>query len=388
MFDYIMHGRILGVYGGNPFVQVGASFPQDPFLPYTAWRDTPSAYGPLWVLPTGAIAALAGNGVVANVLAFKLLGGVFLAASVAVVGAILRRVAPDRALAGVLLLAWNPLVLYETLGHGHNDIAMAFWILAAVWALVSRRYTLSILALVAGALTKFVPVLLIPAAGLIALRDLPDRRARWRFLVLAGVSAILLAGLAYAPFWHGVETLGVGRRGGLYTASLPAFAFVLLSRPLGEGVAAWAVSTTAAGLTALFALWQAVRARQDRSWWSFPQAAFNILMFYLLLTCLWFQQWYAVWPLGLAALLPAGRGAFLGVLFSFTVLAKPLVFEPMWLWLRPFPTRLWRELRLGPAVMALPWLLALYHICRSRLPRARGPSSGGLLNSPKAPSSR
>jgi hypothetical protein len=250
-------------------------------------------------------------------------------------------------------------------------MAMSFWILVGSWALLNRRYALSILALTAGALTKFIPVLLIPAAGLIALRDLPDRHSRIQFLLLAGVSSTLLAAVAYAPFWAGVETLGIGWRAGLYTASLPASVFVLLRRPLGDATAAALVSMGAACLTLLFALWQAVRARGNRCWWSFSQAGFNILKFYLLVTCPWFQQWYAVWPLCLAVLLPAGWGTFLGVSFSFAVLAKPMVFEPMWLWLRPFPPKDWREVRLGPAVMALPWLAAVGRILWTHRPRAR-----------------
>ena len=374
LFDYILHGRILGVHGANPFLQVGADFPGDPFRTYAGWVNFPTAYGPLWVLPTGALAALAGDGIVANVIAFKLLVGAYLAGSIGLVAAILRRVAPERALAGVLLLAWNPLVLYETLGHGHNDIAVAFWILAATWALVCRRYALSILALAAGALTKYIPVLLIPAAGAIALRDLPGQHARRRFLLTAGLGGILLVVAAYAPFWHGIETLGVGLREGLYTASLPAFFFVLLSSPLGEGAAAQVISLAAAGLTGLFALWQAGRAWQERSWWSFPQAALHILAFYLLLACLWFQQWYAVWLVGLAALLPPGGSAFFGIAFGFAVLVKPLILEPLWLWIRPFPDRWWREVRLGPAVMATPWLLALGAMVHDRW-RGAHPSS-------------
>jgi hypothetical protein len=88
-----------------------------------------------------------------------------------------------------------------------------------------------------------------------------------------------------------------------------------------------------------------------------------------LLTCLWFQNWYAIWPLGLAALLPAGFELRLAVLFSFAALAKPLIFEPLWLWQRPLPPKPWRELRLGPAVMLLPWLYVLYAWLQPRLPR-------------------
>jgi hypothetical protein len=265
-----------------------------------------------------------------------------------------------------LLLAWNPLVLYETLGQGHNDVAMLFWILACAAFLARRRFTLAILALVAGALFKFVPLLLLPAAGLVALRALPGARTRLRFVAMTTCAGLILVVLAYAPFWRGPDTLGVERRRELFTTSLPAVARVLLEKPLGDERADSAVSLAAAAITALFALWQGVRASRDPSAGSFVQAAFNILMFYLLFTCLWFQQWYAVWPLGLVPLLPAGHAAWVGVSFGFAVLSKPLLFEPLWLWPNPSPDRSWLELRLGPAVLALPWLLTLVALWMGR----------------------
>ena len=103
---------------------------------------------------------------------------------------ILRRFAPERALAGVLLLAWNPVVLVETIGHGHNDLAMMVWFLAATWALANRRFTLAILALVMGGLFKHRRVLMLPTAGLIALRARPDNRMRRRFVIVTGIAAV------------------------------------------------------------------------------------------------------------------------------------------------------------------------------------------------------
>lgn len=387
VFDNIMHGRILGIYGANPFQDVAAQFRSDPFYYYTAWRQTPSAYGPAWEALAGGVAALlqwavpppgatgsrATVAVAANVVAFKAVGGAFLAASTIVVAAILRRRAPERALAGVVLLAWNPVILVETLGHGHNDIAMIFWVLAAAWALVGRRYTLAWLALVVGALIKFLPVLMLPVVATIAVRDLPDHRSRVRWALATGVATIALVGLAYAPFWHGLETLSIERRQELFTSSLPAVVWAalqqgLLTVPWSSEAAADRISLAAAALTGAFAVWQAVLAarapagqdRQDGSWLAFTRASFTIIMFYLLATCLWFQSWYAIWPLGLAALLPPGHAARLAVLFGYVALAKPLLLEPLWLWQRPLPPKPWRELRLGLALLALPWLYVLF----------------------------
>jgi hypothetical protein len=412
VFDNIMHGRILAVYGANPFLDGASQFPGDPIYPYVAWKREPSAYGPAWELLAGGAAWLVEqtlrvsetrrvSDVIANVVAFKLAGAAFLAASGGVVAAVLHRKAPERALAGVSLLLWNPVVLVETVGQGHNDIAMVFWVLAAAYALVSRRYTLAILALVMGALVKFLPVLLIPAALAVAWRGLSEdgervrgpegqsgsrdqtqgfgithRASRFmphlRFLLVTGLTASALVVIAFAPFWHGLDTLSIERRQELITSSLPAAAWTLLQGPWGPEMAGQRISLVAASLTALYALWQAARVWRSSDWLSFPRAGFNILMVYLLLTALWFQNWYAVWPLALAALLPAGFETRLAMLFSYTALAKPLIFEPLWLWQRPLPPKAWRELRLGPAIMFLPWLYVLYTWLQARLPhRAR-----------------
>ena len=165
--------------------------------------------------------------------------------------------------------------------------------------------------------------------------------------------------------------MSIERRQELFTASLPAAAWAVLQGPWGQQAAGERISLIAAAMTAAFALWQAGWAWRERSWLSFPRAAFHILMFYLLITCLWFQNWYAVWPLGLAALLPPGHEARLAALFGYAALAKPLLFEPLWLWQRPLPSKAWRELRLGPAVLLLSWLYALAAWLQQRLPPPR-----------------
>jgi hypothetical protein len=359
IFDNIMHGRIMGVYGANPFRDVASQFAGDPFYAYAAWQRTPSAYGPIWESLAGGVARLAGDGIIANVLAFKALGGLFLALSIGLVAVILDRVAPERTLAGVVLLAWNPVVLYETIGNGHNDLAMMVWVLAAVLAILCRRYTLAVLALLAGALVKFIPVLLIPVAGLIVWRDLAHARARLRFLAVTLPAALGLILASYGPVWYGFEGLGLAYRASLFTASLPSTLNAWLQLHFGIHSAGRAIGMVAAGLTGAFVLGQGRRAWRDGSWLSFAQAAFNILTFYLLVTCLWFQQWYTLWPLALAALLPPGHAPRLAALFSYAAMSKQLIVGPLLFWIRPRPPRAQLELVFGPAVLIIPWLYAL-----------------------------
>lgn len=397
IFDNIMHGRIRGIYGANPFYNVAKQFANDPFYPYAAWRNFPSAYGPIWEALAGGIAwaatpgvgqpvlhfavtTLGVDGIVLNVLAFKLLGGLFLAISVALVAVILRQVAPERALAGVVLLAWNPVVLYETMGHGHNDIVMAVWVLAATWALLSRRYTLAILALLVGALIKFIPLLFLPMAVLIALRDLPHSRARLRFLAATTASAGSLMVIAYGPFWHGLESLGLERRTHLFTASLAAAIRAGLQLSWGLKGIDWEIAIPAVILTVLFVLWQCRQSWRDYAGLNFAQAAFNILTFYLLVTCMWFQQWYVIWPLAVAALLPPGHAPRLAVLCSYMALSKPLIFDPWLFWSQPRLSRAQIEVVFGPAVLLVPWLYALLALWLVRKTKSK---EGNLMHQPQ-----
>src|SRR5258706_3974481 len=143
IYDNISHGRLLGIYGANPFHDLIAKFPLDPLYKYPRWKTSTSAYGPVWEMLAGGTAWLAGNGLIANIFAFKILPGIFHISSMALVIIYLRQVAPERALMGALLLGWNPVLLYETWGNGHNDVAMIFWVLLTALLIHQKRYTLA-----------------------------------------------------------------------------------------------------------------------------------------------------------------------------------------------------------------------------------------------------
>jgi hypothetical protein len=367
IYDNIFHGRITGIYGGNPFRQLIADFPNDPFFTYAPWKTSPSAYGPIWEILAGLTARLAGNGILANVLAFKLLPGIFHIAGVAVIVAFLRRTAPEQALSGALLLGWNPVVLYETWGNGHNDFAMAFWVLlAAVW--VSRkRYTWATLSLVAGALVKFIPVLLIPAALLVGYHSLGKGRPRLWFISKTSLSALLLITAAYLPFWNGFESLSISWRMQMFTTSIPAVIYRFLKPTLGESGSARLVSLGALGLLAVFTLNQSIRVKKQEPSRDFSSTAFNILAFYLMVACLWFQQWYSLWLIGLAPLVPE-RSRRLALVFGFWVLTKQFVFGILIVPIMSLhPEKaIWLEPLLTLSILGVPWICALQNIQLSR----------------------
>ncbi len=359
IYDNIFHGRIAGIYGANPYRDLIAKFPRDPFFQYPAWKTSPSAYGPLWEILAGGTARLAGNGILANVLAFKILPGIFHLASIAIVVLYLRRNAPEQTLAGALLLGWNPIVLYEAWGNGHNDIAMIAWVLLAALWIKQKRYTLGTLSLLIGALIKFIPILLIPTAMLIGYRGLEKLGSRLRFILGTSISALGITVAAYLPFWDGLASLSIGRRMQMFTTSIPAVIYRFLKPDLGLSEAARLVSLAALGLLGIFTLSQTFRVPKQEPE-GFLQTAFNILAFYLMVTCLWFQQWYSVWLIALAPLLPE-RSRRIALLFGFWVLSKQLIFGPLIVPIMSHQpsTAIRLEPLLAFTVLGIPWLYTL-----------------------------
>ncbi|HUS14406.1 MAG TPA: hypothetical protein VM536_05225, partial [Chloroflexia bacterium] len=327
IFDQIFRARELAVYGVNPF-QVppdAAMFATDPLRPYVGgWAGTTSPYGPVWELLAILPARLAGDDLWTSILVFK--GMVIIAYAIAagLVYAILRRVRPAWAARGLLFFAWNPLLLWETAGNGHNDMIQVAYLLLSLYLLVYGGVAriLAPAALALAVLCKFVPILLLPV--LLAtlwqlsrparpLRSL-DRAAWARALtpvVLGGVGFIVLVVALYLPFWYGPETVGALARRDLFTASIPNSLKDVLAGPLGFGEepAKDVVRTFASAVTALAALggaawvlWHSQAGRSRAILRTAFRACYGVFFVYLLLAALWYQPWYQIWLIALTPL--------------------------------------------------------------------------------------
>lgn len=368
VFDNIMRGRILAYHGGNPLYETPAQFQADPFFRYAAWKIYPSAYGPLWELIAAGASRLAGDGVIANVLVFKLVSVAAYATTAALIGLMLQHSAPERALAGVVLFAWNPLVVYVTAGNGHNDAVMVLFIVLGFYWLERGRLTLAALAQTAGALIKFIPALLVPVIMVSALRQLQGRWARVRYVIATTLACGLLTVGLYAPFWHGGDVLGVSRRLRLFTTSLPTLVQITLEPRLGEPMADLLAARAALLALAGWMIWQlrAIRRSADRT--TPARSGLSILLFYLLASCPWFQAWYTIWPLALAALVSDATLLAGSVLLSLAATWKMPLFDFV-LVQGELPPRAWREWRLTLGTLGVPWG---YFVHRGLSKRARG----------------
>lgn len=370
LFDEIMHARLTAVYHANPFYDRPTQFTNDPFLHYMGWPSRPSAYGPLWELIEASVSRLAGNGMLANIVAFKVLNLLFYFGCLGLIAAILRRTAPERALQGVCLFALNPLVTYEIIGNGHNDIVMVVFILLAVWALTRRWLVFSMVAATAGMLVKFIPALLLPILVVYICRTLTTWKARLGVLAASGAVCLALVVITYAPFWRNTDVFGLKYKDGLFTTSLPAMIQANLEKRMGVEPSQHVVTDGALvfmGLAMVMAVWRTwvestpSAGQSNTGQWLAPvKAGTFILLCYLMFACLWFQSWYGVWPLALAALLPEGEMGRLAVLLSYAAIWKTIIFD---FFIDPgsrLPLRVWRETWLAPATLGVVWAYGLY----------------------------
>jgi len=308
--DYIMRGRISSVYGQNPFAVLPTVFKDDPFFPFTNPQSytATSYYGPVWEAVAAAVTKLAGNGLLANYLAFKLLAVAAYLGNGWLLYLLLRREQPQWVWRGLTFYLWNPLAVFEVAANAHNDPLMITPVLLAL-LVVSRgrerwRGPLASFWLAVGTLVKFLPLLLLPLFWLDGLRDRaasPLRRAQVLYLSVVVAASSLL--LAYLPVWHGPQTLWLEKRAEIYTVSLPT----ALKSWFEQGGMQWrdAAHLVSGIATLLLALWLGYQMlRLWRGSTTLVGACFEVFFFYLLFCCLWFQPWYLLWLITLGALLP------------------------------------------------------------------------------------
>lgn len=298
IFEYSFHSRILTRYGQNPLTTPPIAFKGDPFLKTVNWMVQPSPYGPLWVILTVPGSLLAANDLVMNILMMKALAVIFYLGCMVVIAAILHVHDPIRKLVGTLLFAWNPLILFEAPGNGHNGIIMMFFVLFAVYLMVNRRWVWVLPILGASVLVKYVSALLLVPFLIYCVRAQLGKRNRLVFLAQTlALTGILLAILEF-PFLA-VPTGLLDETNFYSLLAVPTLAYHYLKQIHGDKMAK--TITFVASSLAYIGLYTSSlpflrglnrhRSLLVLSTW--------LLMAYLLIGSMHFQPWFAVWPITL-----------------------------------------------------------------------------------------
>lgn len=350
IYDYIIRGRMTAFYGLNPMQATPIQVESDDTYPFAAWKEANSAYGPVWELMAAATARLAGNDSHSadnrnhSVLAFKFLACLGYLVTLAGIAWTLTKIAPDRINTGMLLFAWNPLLVYFAGGTGHNDLWLAAVLVLALGCLVRRWYVAASLLTIVGVLIKFIPILLLPVIVIVVWRELP-LRARLRTYFLGGSLGAVLTFMLYRPFWVGFESLALDRRGRMFTSSLGTLIRQALE-PILTNQAGAVVNVLALGLFGLFTLWQLWQLMRVSSLepTTAIETLLRIILFYLLVGAIWFQHWYLAWVIPLAALLDESPLRRLTLVFSYLVTWQPLLYNYVTLRYDGWMDAPWRDL--------------------------------------------
>lgn len=184
VYRYVWEGRVIA-HGGNPYVQAPAHPALAPLRDEAIHArvnhpELATIYPPLAEAGFALVALLS-----PTVFAFKLWIVLHDLALVLVLLALLRRRGQPPLAAAAW--AWNPLVIVEYAGSGHNEPTALLW-LALAWLLLPRRPVLSALALAAGVLVKLAPLV-----------ALPFFVARWTWR--ARLAALAALGPGLLAFW-------------------------------------------------------------------------------------------------------------------------------------------------------------------------------------------
>ncbi|GEM_PF-1692672 len=330
LFTNVIDGRMAWVHGLNPMTRSPLAVSADPLFPAVSWQAEPSYYGPVWYLLLALPARLAGTGLLTNLVAYRaLLLPFLLGAAIGAARLAGRRGGPRAATVAAVLVGFNPLLLWEIAGNGHNDIVMACF---AVWALERADcddWALAWPLLALSVLSKWVTA---PLALLFAVAALRAEQRPLRRHALGLAASVAVAAACLAPFWEGAGTFTpLLTRGADRIAWSPArllaallhggwapLPWVISAAPENQQARAVALALcAAAGAIVLLRLW----TRRD----DLLAAAFWAIFAWLLLGALWFFPGYVCTLVVLGAAQAPGRRAALAAVFSIAALCGHLV---------------------------------------------------------------
>jgi hypothetical protein len=275
VYSYIAQGTLLHL-GHNPYRVTPLALEhlgQQHILNAVShtWLKTTAPYGPLFLLVVGWLMAAVGYKLVLGAILVRLLAILGVALLAAALPPLARRVGGDPRRA-VWLIALSPLVLFQLVSPGHNDILMAG--MMAVGVAAALRWPLLGVAICALAATIKVPAA--AGAAFIAVAWAWDTEGTWnRARILAESAVVVVAVLAVVSLATGVGASWIS--GGLFStpgrvhlAITPAtslgYTTATLLRDAGVGIGGHTLAEIFAritfGLTGLYGLWLLYRVRR------------------------------------------------------------------------------------------------------------------------------
>lgn len=290
IFDNIARGRVESVHGANPYLVAPAAFPDDPLMANAQYRDSPMPYGPVSAVLQTGITGASGDHLWPTVYGFKLAFALCHIGTAWLLYLALCRRNQAQAGRALFLYLWNPWILMETAGSGHNDALMALFLAFMIWLLSEGRWAWATLAFGTAALTKHGCVVIGPFLLVLAIRQ-----GKLRAFGLGALATLLLTALFvwhYFPVPQALEALWLQTAVG--QTSLQHF----LTLWLGEG-SERALLLCGYSITLLY-LGATLRKIEDLE--SFGRQSSRLIMVFLVAAMAQASPWYHLWWLPMLGL--------------------------------------------------------------------------------------
>lgn len=156
IFNYVATAKVTYLYRENPYLIMPIDIPNEPMLRFLQAANKTALYGPTWIAMTAVPYVIGGGNVLATMYATKaVVVGLYVGLSY-LIWKFTKRIS------SVVLFAFNPLVIIDTLVSAHNDVAMMLLAVFAFYALKHNRYIFSVLLMSLSILVKGATVFLVP----------------------------------------------------------------------------------------------------------------------------------------------------------------------------------------------------------------------------------
>ncbi len=192
LFNYIFDAKIVTHYHLNPYQHKALDFPQDPMLSFMHWTQRIYPYGPLWLFLTIPFSFLGGQIFLVTFYLFKLIGAGSYLGTAYFLEKIAKKTVPQESLFPLALFAFSPFVIIEGIVSAHNDMVMIFLSTLALYLLLSKRYVVSLIALIASVGVKFATAVWLPLWVLIMVAQTKRKQVPYRLFIVTGILLSLI----------------------------------------------------------------------------------------------------------------------------------------------------------------------------------------------------
>jgi hypothetical protein len=329
---YVVNARHWVLYDANPLTVPAAAFPEDSYTRLTGeFVKETSPYGPLWEILARLPIQIGIHDIAITILAMKLYSLLAYFGIAALIGWAMRQQSDRfqvRSETALAFFALNPLVLLETIGNGHNDITMMFFMVCGLAFWQRGKWLWAAFLLTLASLIKLPGLILLPLFTLSVLVQAGSWRQR--ILLGLGIGVVFLATFLAAYCLMG--TIPEVFQGALHSFTRrgfsPPYALYVIMREIAPEISRYilAQSRNVYMLIYLFLAIAVVRKRL-----TLIEAGF-LAYFAILFLSNAFRIWYPLWIIPFAALSLNSRMYWRSFLFSLTAELSILSYYILWRW--------------------------------------------------------